>query len=60
MNERKLKQLNILVIAVILISIASAVLFSTKFSPMNENKITGVEIKDLSKNIRASKGALKI
>ena len=50
MNERKLKQLNILVIAVILLAIAAAVLFATKFSPMNENKITGADIRDMSTN----------
>ncbi len=48
MNERKLKQLNILVIAVVLLAVISAVLFAGKFSPMNENKITGADIRDLS------------
>ncbi|MBR3834535.1 MAG: hypothetical protein IKJ73_09455 [Lachnospiraceae bacterium] len=50
MNERKLKQLNILVIATILLAIGSAILFATKFSPMNENKITGAQIRDLNSN----------
>jgi len=48
MNERKLKQLNILVIAVVLLAVISVVLFAGKFSPMNENKITGADIRDLS------------
>ncbi len=50
MNERKLKQLNILVIAIVIVAVVSAVIFATKFSPTNENKITGVQINDFNSN----------
>ena len=50
MFEAKSGLVIILVVAVILMAIASAVLFTTKFSPMDENKITGADITDISTN----------
>ena len=50
MNERKLKQLNILVIAAIFIAVVASILFATKFSPENENPITGSNLEDFNSN----------
>lgn len=50
MNERKLKQLNTLVIAAVLIAVVASILFATKFSPKNENPITGSNIEDFNSN----------
>ncbi len=48
MNERKLKQLNILVIVAVFAAIISSCIFIFALAPDNPNKITGVKMEELN------------
>lgn len=50
MNERKLKQLNILVIITALAALVCALLFVFSFAPDNNNRIDNIELTDYSDN----------